>query len=171
MGTPIEELQYTTGEGPSVTAFTTGEPVTVTDLTEQGWVWPGFADTAAGYQVGAVFAFPLATATAATLGTMTLYRRDPGKPSTDLAGARDLAELLAAMLLADRELAEQIAGSAVYEDVTIAVGLLSARHSVSTDEALARLRATAFADGRPLTEAARDVVTRHLRRQRNQRRE
>jgi hypothetical protein len=170
-GRQVEELQYTTGEGPSVTAFTTGEPVAVTDLTEHGRMWPGFVDTAAAHGVGAVFAFPLATATASAVGTMTVYRRDSGRPPIDLADARDLAEVLTAVLLADGELVEQISGSAVHEHVNIAVGLLSVQQAVSTDEASARLRATAFAAGRPLTEVAREVVTRHLRRHRDQSRE
>ncbi|WP_169523942.1 ANTAR domain-containing protein [Amycolatopsis balhimycina] len=162
-GHQVEELQYTTGEGPSVTAFTTGEPVAVTDLTEHGEDWPGFVDAAAGYGLGAAFAFPLAASTA-TLGTLTLYRREPGTPSTSFADIRDLAELLAAALLADGELADRISSSLAYEDVNMAAGLLSVQQAISIEEAMARLRAMAFADGRPLTETAREVVTRHLNR-------
>ncbi|WP_410675918.1 GAF domain-containing protein [Amycolatopsis sp. cmx-4-68] len=169
-GHRIEELQYTTGEGPSVTAFTTGAPVTVTDLTEQGEDWPGFAGAAAGYGVGAVFAFPVAAATA-RLGTLTLYRREPGMPSTGLAAARDLAELLAGVLPADRELPQRISGSTAYEEVNVAAGLLSVQQAISIEEAIARLRATAFAAGRPLTEAAHEIVIRHLDRHGGRRRE
>jgi transcriptional regulator with GAF, ATPase, and Fis domain len=169
-GHQIEELQYTTGEGPSVTAFTTGEPVTVTDLEGQGEDWPGFVGAAAGYGVGAVFAFPLAADTA-TLGTLTLYRREPGTPPTGLAEARQLAELLAGVLASDRELAERISGSTAYEEVNIAAGLLSVQQAISIEEAIARLRATAFAAGRPLTETARQIVTHYLDWRDGQRRE
>ena len=165
-GHEVEELQYTTGEGPSVTAFTTGAPVAVTDLTEQGEDWPGFVCAATGCGVGAVFAFPLAADTA-TLGTLTLYRREPGTPSTGLADARELADLLAALLPGDDELAERIGGSVAYEEVNIAAGLLSVQHAISVEEALARLRARAFAAGRPLSETAREIVTRHLSRPRD----
>ncbi len=169
-GHQVEELQYTTGEGPSVAAFATGEPVTVTDLTEYREVWPGFVDAAAGCGVGAAFAFPLAAA-AASLGTMTLYRRDPGMPSTGLADVGELAGLLAAELLADGELVERISSSAACEDINVAVGLLSVQQSVSTAEALARLRAAAFAAGLPLTDTAREIVARHLRQHHRQPRE
>ena len=160
-GHQVEELQYITGDGPSVTAFTTGEPVVVTDLAQRGAEWPGFADAAAGYGVGAAFAFPLSGAST-TLGTMTLYQRAPGTPPPGLVDARDLAELLAAVLLADGELVERISDSAAYADVNMAVGLLSVQQEISVEEAVVRLRATAFAAGRSLTETARDVVTCHL---------
>lgn len=159
-----EELQYTTGEGPSVTAFTSGEPVAVADLAEYAGTWPGFVDAAAERGVGAVFAFPLATAAAGTLGTMTLYRRDPGLPPAGLADAGDLAELLAdALAVSGATVIEQVRSSTAYEDVNIAAGLLSAQQSIDTEEASARLRATAFASGRPLAEVACEIVTGHLR--------
>ncbi|MFZ3599521.1 PAS domain-containing protein [Streptomyces sp. BH104] len=72
-----EELQYVTGDGPSVAAFDAGEPVLVSDLERSGAAWPLFAEAAGGLGVGAVFAYPLRTATA-TLGTLTLYRA-PGR--------------------------------------------------------------------------------------------
>ncbi|MEV6903997.1 hypothetical protein [Amycolatopsis sp. NPDC051372] len=170
-GQRIEELQYITGEGPSITAFTTGQPVTVTRLSEHAGRWPGFVGAAGEYGVDAVFAFPLSTATALPLGTMTLYRRDTGTPPAGLADAHDLVELVATALSDDRELAQQISSSTAYEDINIAVGLLSIQQTISTDEALVRLRASAFASGRPLIEAARDVVARHSHRHRDQRRE
>ncbi|MFI5609442.1 hypothetical protein [Amycolatopsis sp. NPDC051903] len=163
-GRQAEELQYLTGEGPSITAFTTGEPVTVTDLSEHAGVWPGFVGAAGECGVGAVFAFPLATAAAPPLGTMTLYLAEAGGSPAGLADVHDLVELLATALQADRELPEHISSAAAYEDINIAVGLLSVQQNTSTDEALARLRAAAFVSGRPLTEEARDVVARHSSR-------
>ncbi|MBE8523952.1 ANTAR domain-containing protein [Amycolatopsis sp. H6(2020)] len=171
-GHEVEELQYTTGEGPSVAATGSGEPVSVTNLIEYARVWPGFVGAAAGYGVGAAFAFPLATGSA-VLGTMTLYRRDPGDPPDGLTDARELAELLATALMtagAD-ELVEQISSSTAYDDINVAVGLLSVQHAISTEESLARLRASAFTAGQPLSEAAREVVARHIHRHQDQRRE
>ncbi|MCE6995440.1 GAF and ANTAR domain-containing protein [Saccharothrix sp. S26] len=163
-GRRVEELQYTTGEGPSVTAFTTGDPVLVTNLTEHGARWPGFTDAAGAIGVAAVFAFPLRTAVA-NLGTMTFYRRSPGALSRSmLADARELADVAAVVLLANSrtEVVEHINSSTDHDAVNIATGLLAAQQVISTDSALAQLRATAFATNRPLAEVAHDVLARHL---------
>jgi AmiR/NasT family two-component response regulator len=44
-----------------------------------------------------------------------------------------------------------------------ATGMISVQLGVTVGEAFARLRARAFADDRPLSELAIDVVTRHIR--------
>ncbi len=160
-GHRAEELQYTTGEGPSVTAFTTGRPISVPELAERGGEWPGFVDAALGCGVGAVFAFPLTASV--PLGTVTLYRRGTGTPPAGLADAHELAGLATAVLVADAdsEVLEQVGGA--HDDVSIAVGMLSARHDLTSDQALARLRAAAFTSGRSLAVVAQEVVTRHRR--------
>jgi hypothetical protein len=76
----------------------------------------------------------------------------------------DLAELLAdALADSGGSVIEQVRSSTAYEDVNIAVGLLSAQQGIDTEEASARLRATAFASGRPPAEVACEIVTGHLR--------
>jgi hypothetical protein len=48
-------------------------------------------------------------------------------------------------------------------EVHQATGMVQVQLNVSTEEALLRLRARAFADGRPLRDVAADVVARRLR--------
>ncbi|MGW8375115.1 PAS domain-containing protein [Actinacidiphila sp. SB3-2] len=82
-----EELQWVVGEGPSLTAFDTGEAVPAADLDRAGAAWPLFTDAAQRIGLSAVFAFPLRTA-ASMLGTLTLYRarsaeQQPQEPPAD----------------------------------------------------------------------------------------
>ncbi|MCR6490830.1 ANTAR domain-containing protein [Amycolatopsis sp. OK19-0408] len=162
-GHRAEELQYTTGEGPSVVAFTTGRPSAIPELAGHGWEWPGFVDAALDRGIGAVFSFPLVATV--PLGTMTLYCRSAGTPPAGLADAWDLAGIATAVLLADAEseLLEQISGAGAHDDINIAVGMLSARDNLTGDQALASLRAKAFTSGRSLALVAREIVSRHLR--------
>ena len=55
------------------------------------------------------------------------------------------------------------AGSDFHFVVHQAAGMVSAQLDVSVAEALIRLRAHAFANDRPLTDVAQDVVARRLR--------
>jgi hypothetical protein len=48
-------------------------------------------------------------------------------------------------------------------EVHQATGMISVQLSVTIGEAFARLRARAFADDRPLSELATDVITRRIR--------
>ena len=163
----LEELQYTVGEGPGVTAFTTGEPVLVSDLTVDGRHWPGFRDEAVEVGASAAFAFPL-QAGATRLGTLDLYRRAPASLDAHLADAVALADLATTALLADAgggEVApwarEDTPG--FYDEVNIATGMIAGQLRISLDDALLRLRAHAFSNHLRLTEAARAVLDRQIR--------
>ncbi len=165
----LEELQYTVGEGPGVEAYDTGGPVLVADLTADADRWPAFADTAAGQEVGAVFAFPLQTG-AIRLGTLDLYRRRPGALAPGaLADAAAFADVATTALLADTsrgpaEVAPWARDGAPghYDDVNVATGMLAAQLHISIEDAFMRLRAHAFAHDRPLVEVARSVLAREL---------
>ena len=75
----IEELQFTTGEGPCVDASRTGRPVLVPDLARTGHArWPGFTAGAAGTGAAAVFALPLRVGVI-RVAVLELYR-DPPAP-------------------------------------------------------------------------------------------
>ncbi|MDI5980686.1 GAF and ANTAR domain-containing protein [Amycolatopsis magusensis] len=165
----LEEVQYTVGEGPGVTAFSTGEPVLVSDLRAEHTRWPGFADEVTPAGVGAVFAFPL-QAGAIRMGTLTLYRRLPGALDVDgLGDAATLAEIVTTALLADNHEDDETAlwtreeTPGFYDEVNIATGMLAAQLQVSLGDALLRLRAHAFSKHLPLTEVARAVLDRQLR--------
>lgn len=164
----VEELQYITGEGPSLTAFATGEPVALTTLDEGSARWPLFTDAAAGIGAAGVFAHPLRTASA-TLGTLTLYRSrrtaDPGtgaSGATPSALAETFAEIATQVLLADMdsEVIEQIRATADQDDVNVAIGIIAATQDISIGDAERWLRRAATALRLPAADLARFFLSR-----------
>jgi GAF domain len=158
----LEELQFTTGEGPCVDASRTGRPVLQPDLVRTAPVrWPGFADGALAAGIRAVFAFPLRVG-AIRVGVLDLYR--------DRAGILSPAHLTEALSFADAAtlvLLHAQAGSPVRGAVPVvderaevhqATGVVSVQAAVGLAEALVLLRARAFAEGRPLGDLSRDVL-------------
>lgn len=163
----IEELQFDAGEGPTGEASRTSTPVLVPDLIAQGLSrWPGFVDAATTAGVLAAFSLPLHVG-AARLGTLTLYR--------SIAGALTSAEVARALIYADLAVETLIdsslpggldrldggsiartmdAQSAVYQ----AQGMVMVQLGVSLAEALARMRAHAFAQGRSLASVSAGII-------------
>jgi hypothetical protein len=175
----LEELQFTVGEGPCVDAFTSGIPVLVPDLGNAGWSarWPGF--TVAGVAAGAcaVFAFPLVLG-AIRVGVLGLYRETPGSLSPGaLADVLMCADTALQLLLNSRAGTggngngtggahdgwALDGGRDGHAEVYQATGMVSAQRGVGLEEALALLRAYAFAHDRALHEVASAVVDRRLR--------
>ncbi|MFE7117320.1 ANTAR domain-containing protein [Streptomyces sp. NPDC057654] len=161
----LEDVQFTLGQGPGMAADFRQVPAQVADLgTDERW--PQFAAEAQALGVRAVFVWPVRTG-AAWFGALTGYRTDPG-PLTARQAADGLrvADALTGRLLAWRpgaEVSDDGPGMAGAVDlhraeVHQATGVLSCRLGVSLEEALARLRARAFASGSPLTETAREVL-------------
>ncbi|MER6693871.1 GAF and ANTAR domain-containing protein [Streptomyces minutiscleroticus] len=151
------------GQGPSLTAFRTEEPVAVPVVDHAGSAWPLFTDAACRIGVSAAFAYPLRTATA-TLGTLTLYRTHQGtRPTRPPALGRTCAEIATLVLLADRDtdIIEQLRATADADDINTTIGILAAARHTSTDDAAAWLHATAETTGRPLADIARDILTRY----------
>ncbi|MEV0522188.1 PAS domain-containing protein [Streptomyces sp. NPDC050439] len=158
-----EEIQWVTGEGPTLTALATGEPALMSCMDRDGPAWPFFADAARGIGVSGVFAFPLRTA-AATLGTLTLYgARRTGRPAQPPAVAQEFADMATAVLLADMdsEIVEQVRATADADDINVTIGILSVAHGISTHESGLWLRAAAGARDRPLADFAREIMVRH----------
>lgn len=167
----IEELQYTLGEGPCVDAYQRQHPVFEPDLAAAVTPrWLAFTPPAVEAGVRAVFGFPLQIG-AVRLGALDLYRDEPGPLTDDQhADALIMADVAARALLALQvnapvgELADELDTSGDLRTVVHqASGIVSVQLSVSLDDALVRLRAHAFANGRPLTDVATDVVNRRLR--------
>ncbi|MFJ5033821.1 ANTAR domain-containing protein [Streptomyces sp. NPDC088560] len=170
----LAEVQYTLGEGPCQTALGAVGPVLAVDLAEDpgSGRWPVFAHEAVGLGVRAVFSLPLGTDEAA-IGTLDMYRDQPGGLSaSELAialWARD-AITLALMKLLPHPGSEQVPGDegapwmrasqAEHSEVYQAMGIVMVQLGADPEEALDRMRARAFAQGRTVTEVARDVVAR-----------
>jgi ANTAR domain-containing protein len=166
----LEELRFATGEGPGAEEFWLGSPVLVADLGAAAGRWPGFVPEAVAAGAGAMFALPL-QAGAIRLGLLSLYRAVPGPLSAgELADVLVLADIALQLLL---DAAAGLAGSAGYRPlegmsdrravVYQAAGMISVQLGVGVEEALARLRAHAFAAGAVVGEVAAEVVSRRLR--------
>lgn len=179
----LDDLQFTLGEGPCWDAARDGGPVLVGDVCgAAGERWPTFAAAATAAGVRAVFAFPVQVG-AIRLGVVVLVGARPG-----LLGGRGVAD---ALTVAD-VVALTLIDTAAHDppgatgrprppegpdlswlrrsEVHQATGMVMAQLGVGAQEALARLRAHAFAQGRATDEVAREIVGRRLRLDDDQRR-
>jgi GAF domain-containing protein len=167
----IEQLQYDLGEGPCVDAYHLDRPVLEPDLADPATSrWVAFSGPAVEAGVRAIFGFPLQVG-AVRLGALNLYRDRPGPLGDEQhADALVMADVAAQAILvlqanaAPGGLAAELEAGADFQYVVHqASGMVSAQLDVSVGQALVRLRAYAFGNGRSLTEVARDVVDRTLR--------
>jgi len=166
----LEDLQFTTGEGPGISDFWLGSPELIADLELAGGRWPGFAPAAVAAGARAMFAAPLQTG-ANRVGVLSLYRAKPGPLAAgELADLLVMADIALQMLL---DAAAGVSGRPGYRpldglsdsraEVYQAIGMIAVQLGVSLEEASVRLRARAFASGAVLGEVADNVVSRRLR--------
>jgi transcriptional regulator with GAF, ATPase, and Fis domain len=160
----LENLHDVLGEGPATQAYLTGTPVVV-ELEEGSSAWSMFVEEASR-QTPAVtlFALPMRSGSG-VLGVLSLYRSTPGDLSEPLEEAGFLADALAAAVLEDTADGSDLADGGSWSnraEVHQATGMVVAQLAVSVRDALALLRAHAFALDRDLSEVAHAVVTRQL---------
>ncbi|WP_412753395.1 GAF and ANTAR domain-containing protein [Krasilnikovia sp. M28-CT-15] len=164
----IEELQFVLGEGPCIDAFAGRQPVLTADLSAAAtYQWPVYAPAAQDGGVRAVFAFPLQIG-AVRLGVIDIFRDKVG-PLTDeeLRTALGFAAVTVEALLDRQANGHSRDGTAVLDvghraELFQAQGMVMIQLGVSLGEALARMRAYAYAENRRLEDVARDVVNRRL---------
>lgn len=163
VATVIERLQLTLGEGPCVDSAATGTPVLVADLTDPRDVvasrWPVFRNEATRVGAGAIFAFPIRIG-AIWLGAVDFYRRSPGPLSRpELSTAlSSVEEVGLAVLETPNHYGDTEVPTATNMMVHQAAGMVMGQLDSSIEEAMVRLRATAFAEGLTINELAADVV-------------
>jgi hypothetical protein len=175
----LDELQFSLGEGPCVDAFTHRRPVLVADISvADDHRWPTFAAAARETPARAVYVFPLQVG-AIAVGVLDLYHDIPGLPEpATLSGALRTADAALWTLLGLRA-GETLDGDVLENqadphgwlrgaplariEVYQATGMIIAQLDVTAETALARLRARAYATGRPIDEVARDVIERRMR--------
>jgi hypothetical protein len=182
----LDEEQFTLGEGPTLDAFDSASEVLALDLREERWPvrWPLFAPVAARLSVRAALSFPLLAGTR-SVGVMTVYGSEPVRIDEQrLARAKTTADQVTMSLLAGQPANDQAdpaattAGAApataakgdghdgvifYRAEIYQASGMVMAQLDCTIDEAMARLRAYAFARNLPLQLVARQVVDRKLR--------
>ncbi len=162
----VEDLQHTLGEGPGVAASGSGAAVLVPDLADaddtENERWPTFAKEAVELGIRAAFAFPLLLGSS-SVGALSFYRTRSGELSPDgVSHARVAADAVAMTLAEPGEVpsaVEQLDPMRVHQ----AAGMVMVQLGVPIDQALVRMRATAFAEGLSVDELADAIVERRRR--------
>ncbi len=171
-----DELQFTLGEGPCLESVKIRAPVLVFDLADpKDARWPAYGSAMLAHQIRGVFAIPVLVA-GECVGALDIFCAAPGPlRSGQSAGAVAAADLAAMPVLdlmhADLQAAVDDPNSNVWAELNMlsrvevsqATGMVMAQLDVDAAEALVRLRAHAFANGRSAIDVARDILNRRLR--------
>ncbi len=166
----LDDLQFVLGEGPCLEAFSQRFPVLEAQLAGPSAAtrWPGFAREATQAGAAAVFAFPLQVG-AVPFGVLEMYRvADGGLDETELATALLLVDDIVRVVLHDLThvppASAETDSNALFGrgEIAQATGMVAVQLEVSIPEALAQLRAAAFARSRSVQSVAEDIVSRRL---------
>ena len=172
-GTPgwLPGCSWSWVRGPCLHAHACGIPVPPPDLTaESANRWPTFAAAALAAGVHAEFSLPL-TGGPGGIGTFDLCRDRPGMLNDEhLADALVAADIARDAVLYQPYQAggpglAELLDTAWTDRIVIhqATGMIAAQLDDTVTNALARLRAAAFASGRSMYDIAQDVVERRVR--------
>lgn len=168
----IADLQFLLGEGPAVDAARDGLPVAAADLASPAsrHAWPAFASSALATGARSILAVPMLVGTS-RIGLFGLYSCRPTELRAEQrAEVVAFAEVAMGLVLdrgrrtpcdVDRWQSDERGRRRA--EVHQATGIVAAQLGISVTESLARLRAYAYVQGRPLVDIARDIVTRRLR--------
>ncbi|TYP88615.1 GAF and ANTAR domain-containing protein [Blastococcus xanthinilyticus] len=166
-----ERLQFTAGEGPCLTSHATGDIVIADEATLRSR-WPGYYDPlVTRTPIRGTISLPLRDELRG-IGALDLYvvpPRDVG--SLSLQDALEVSEQVAAVLQA-QSLRDRVSsdGPAWLDApaaerrsmVWQAIGFVNSALSIPSPDALALLRAHAYADGLSLDDLAARVITRRV---------
>lgn len=165
-----EEIQFSLGEGPARDAFASGRPVLVADLESAFVRWPGYSPAAVRAGVCAAYSFPVQLG-AMRFGVLTLYDGTlRSLTAHELTQGLIFAEIATDTLLespaadssgsADGSVADRGLRQALHfrSEVYQAQGMLMVQLGVTLAEALARMRAHAYAAGLELDDLATGVL-------------
>lgn len=165
----IERVQEEAQEGPCVSAFLAGEPVTVDDIREVG-DWPRYTNKAEELELYSVIGYPL-QAGDRRVGALNLYDSGPrgwGDSDLDVVGAfADMATaylVRSTELMEARRLADQLQ-TALDSRVTVeqAKGMLAGEYNIGVDQAFAMLRRHARDNNLRLVDVCRAVIDLEVR--------
>lgn len=166
VATRLEDFQEVLGEGPCRDAFRTGEPVTTTLRDHPGSRWPEFT-RAAWQNLGplTICAVPMRPGQE-TFGVLSFYFQRTGDLPESLETSQFLADAVGAALLRDPESTDgnaEVTGAwSSRAEIHQATGMVIAQLHVPAEDALAILRAHAYAHDTTLAGIAHQVVTRQL---------
>lgn len=160
----LSDLEVTVAEGPASDAVARRHPCLVPHLDAAFERWPGYVSLAREREVGSVFAFPLG-GSAVPMGAITIYMSRPdalNKPQLRLS--QGAAEVATRVLFSDRPDLLQYNSDECYRaregrsEVYQAQGMVGVELHMALPEAIALMRAHAFATGMTLTEVAGEIV-------------
>ncbi len=158
----LEDLQDLLREGPGLDAFRTGEAVALTRV-EQRLTWPLLVQALGDDHVPALVLGVPMSPQSDVLGAVTLHSSAPQPPELDLAEVSFLANAVGVAILGtfDRQDSTDLVWRA-RDQVNQATGMVVAQLRISPTDAVAVLRAHAFAHGVPLATVADAVLSREL---------
>jgi hypothetical protein len=161
----LEDLQDVLGEGPCHEAFQTGRAVRTSLDGDAGQQWPEFT-RAAREVAGSVWIRCYAMRPGEQVfGTLTLYLDKSPQIAESDETAQFIADAIGAALLRDPTAVDGINESGAWSSraaIHQATGMVIAQLRISPDDALAILRAHAYAHDTTLAEIAEQVVGRRL---------
>jgi transcriptional regulator with GAF, ATPase, and Fis domain len=159
----LDDAQDVVGEGPACDALNRTEVVVATLDDDAESRWPQYTMMVRRLMpTGIVYAVPMRPG-GSVLGVLSLYRRQPVLVDTSLDSVQFLADTVGAALLHDplsTSTAEDAGPWSTRATVHQATGMVVAQLRVSVDDALAMLRAHAFAHNVSMGELAAMVVSR-----------
>ena len=157
----LADISFTTGDGPGIEAFTLRRPVLVGDLAREQRRWPGFVGAALDAGISAVYCIPLQVG-GVSLGVLDLYAdRSRVLDDDEVSLALAYAHLAALALLGDQALQEHGSWEPLVDhraEIHQAQGMVMVDLGVDLADALLRMRAHAFSEGRPLIEIAQAII-------------
>jgi hypothetical protein len=166
----LEELQFSLGEGPGCEAFASGHPVLIADLEAAFVRWPGYVPEVLRAGTSAVYTFPLQLG-AMRFGVLTFYAE-----RAHTLGAPELTHCFIYADVATELLLESSAAGSIEPasqglqkalrfrtEIYQAQGMVMVALEVSLVEALARMRAHAFALGLDLNLLAVGILDGSIR--------
>jgi hypothetical protein len=157
----LDDLQEVLAQGPSHTAYTTGNRVHAVLDDDPGSAWPALAAAVHGaFGALEVHAFPIGPYDE-VLGVLTCHHSVGETLRLDDTRAQFLADAVGVALLRDPESVLDESGSwSSRSTIHQATGMVMAQLHVPADDALALLKARAFAGGETLA-ATSAAVIRH----------
>jgi hypothetical protein len=159
----MEDLHEVIGEGPSLWAYEHGTVVTTAVDGTADARWPQFAESLKR-EIGqlSIYAIPIIPESE-VVGVSTFYGRNESSLLIDEETCRLLINAVGVALLADPDLTDGSSGSWASRDkVSQASGMVMAQLDLRPEDALALLRAHAYADNTSLIEVSQAVIERRL---------
>ncbi|WP_203700602.1 GAF and ANTAR domain-containing protein [Asanoa iriomotensis] len=162
-----QDAEFALGEGPAREAATGDRAVRAAgDALRRRW--PAYGSAVGGLGIHSVAAVPILPVRGTPIGALTLFGLAPNRTIGDLDSLHMIADIVAYMLLSDND-TKSTPGSFPFADgdhraiIHQAAGLVSVQNGCAIPDALALIRARAFADERPLESIAADILDQRLR--------